>query len=258
MEASGTSGMKAAANGALNISIPDGWWCEAELLGENGWSIGRGEEYDDTRQQDIVESETFYDILEKEIAPMFYQRTGSGLPREWVGRVKTAIRTICPMFNSNRMLLEYVAQFYLPASHRRNTLCANEREHSLALTAWKSKVSACWDKIHVTNMESGPQEGLLYGSSLQVTAEVYLDELIDEDVMVEIYYGDVNRKGNIPEGKTVAMKCAKKLKSNVYRFEGAILCDKTGQQGFTVRVIPSHEDLGHRHETGLIAWALEK
>ncbi len=255
MEASGTSGMKAAANGALNISIPDGWWCEAEKLGENGWSIGRGETYDNTNEQDVVESETLYEILEKESVPMFYKRTAGGVPREWVRRMKTAIRTICPRFSSNRMLLEYAERFYIPFSKRRNDLRANDRVRALALTAWKQKVQRCWSKVHFAGVESGPMEGLPFGSHLQVTAEVCLDELTSDDVVVEIYYGDIDRRDQISNGKTVATECTKKLHDNVYRFEGAILCDKTGQQGFTVRVIPSHEDLGHRHETGLITWA---
>ena len=255
MEASGTSGMKAAANGALNISIPDGWWCEAELLGENGWTIGRGEKYRDTQEQDVVESETLYEILEKEVAPIFYERPSGGVPREWVKRLKTAIRTICPVFNSNRMLNEYTERFYLPASRRRNELRADERKRSRALTAWNKKVNACWSKVHFTGVESGPTDGLAFGSRLQVTAEVYLDQLTSDDVVVEIFYGDLDRKGTLPEGETVDIECTKQLANNVYRFEGAIPCERTGQQGFTVRVMPSHPDLAHRHDTGLITWA---
>jgi len=119
MEASGTSGMKAAANGALNISIPDGWWCEAENLGPNGWSIGKGERYDSTEEQDLVESEALYEILEQEVVPMFYDRGSDGLPREWISRMKSAIRTICPVFNTYRMVQEYTDRFYIPWSSRR-------------------------------------------------------------------------------------------------------------------------------------------
>ena len=255
MEASGTSGMKAAANGALNISIPDGWWCEAEKLGENGWSIGRGESYANPNEQDVVESEGLYEILEKEVVPIFYDRTSGGLPREWVSRVKTAIRTICPAFSSNRMVLEYGERFYIPFSKRRNDLRANNRERSLALTAWKQKVVRCWSKVHFKNVECGPTEGLPFGSNLQVTAEVCLDELTSDDVVVEIYYGDIDREDQIAKGRTVAIECTKQLDSKVYRFEGGIQCSKTGLQGFAMRVIPSHPDLGHRHETGLITWA---
>ena len=95
-----TSGMKSAANGGLNISIPDGWWCEAEGLGENGWSIGRGEMYENPDEQDVVESEMLYELLEQEIIPMFYERGTDDLPRRWVMRMKNAMRTINPVFNT--------------------------------------------------------------------------------------------------------------------------------------------------------------
>lgn len=255
LEASGTSGMKAAANGALNISIPDGWWCEAELLGENGWSIGRGETYEDPLEQDLVESQALYEILEKEVMPTFYERGRDGLPRKWIRLKKNAIRTICPVFSACRMVQEYTERFYMPCAERRSELRANARKRSSALTAWKEKVQQCWQEVHFVRVDSGPTEGLPFGSSLQVIAEIYLDKLTNDDVIVEIHYGDVDLFGQIPIGKTEPTECAKKLGDGVYRFEGALHCDKTGQQGFTVRVIPSHPDLAHKHETTLIKWA---
>lgn len=255
MEASGTSGMKAAANGALNISIPDGWWCEAELLGDNGWSIGKGEAYDSIEEQDLVESEALYDILEKEIVPIFYARGHDGLPREWIARMKSAIRTICPVFNTYRMVQEYADRCYIPCSIRRATLMENKRERAMSLSHWKDRVRSLWHQVNVVNVASGPTEGLPVGSSLQVSAEVYLGELTEKDVTVEMYYGDLSPNGQIPHGYTMEMMCAKSLGNGVFRFEGAILCKETGQQGFTIRVIPDHEDLAQKHETGLIVWA---
>ncbi len=255
LEASGTSGMKAAANGALNISVPDGWWCEAEGLGENGWSIGRGESYNDPNEQDLVESEALYEILDKEVAPLFYERGRDGLPRNWVARMKTAIRTICPVFNTNRMVAEYARRFYIPCTLRRESLRAASRKRSLALTAWKAKVQQAWGRVHFTDLHSGPTENLPYGSSLSVVAEVYLDTLVNDDVMVELFFGDVDPSGTIPKGETVTMKFVEDLGGNVYRFEGAILCENTGQQGFMARIVPAHPDLANKHETGLITWA---
>ncbi|MCX5759383.1 MAG: alpha-glucan family phosphorylase [Candidatus Hydrogenedentes bacterium] len=255
MEASGTSGMKAATNGALNISVLDGWWCEAESLGENGWSIGRGESYPDPAEQDHVESEALYEILEKEIVPMFYERTRDGLPRRWVARMKTAIRTICPVFNTNRMVQEYTERFYIPCTLRRNVLRGDKRKRSLALSAWKQKVEVCWERVHFANVTAGPTENLPYGSALAVTAEVYLDELTKDDVVVELYYGDIDLAGHIPKGKTVQMECAKGLGERKWQFAGAIPCDKTGRLGFMVRVIPNHRDLANKHETTHIVWA---
>jgi starch phosphorylase len=255
MEASGTSGMKASANGALNISVPDGWWVEAEGLGENGWSIGRGETYRDPDEQDRVESEALYEILEKEVVPLFYDRGRDGLPRHWVARMKNAIRTICPVFNTNRMVQEYTERFYLPCTARRAQLYSDGSARAKALAAWKQHIRRNWDKVRVASTESGPTEGLLYGSSLQVMAEVVLGKLSMEDVTVEIYYGDTNGSDHVIDGRTMRMECVKKLHDGVYRYEGAITCEKTGLQGFTVRVIPNHNDLAQKHETALVTWA---
>jgi starch phosphorylase len=255
MEASGTSGMKAAANGALNISVLDGWWCEAEGLGENGWSIGRGESYPDPNEQDLVESEALYEILEKEVVPIFYDRGRDGLPRKWLQRMKTAIRTICPVFNTNRMVQEYTERFYIPCTLRRAALRADKRQRSIALTTWKEKVLKNWSQVRILNVDSEPTENLLYGSSLTVYADVDLDSLDPDDVVVEILYGDIDATGNIRKGEVVTMRHTQVSTKNVYRFEGAIPCQKTGQQGFSVRVIPSHKDLANKHETGLITWA---
>jgi starch phosphorylase len=255
LEASGTSGMKAAANGVLNISIPDGWWCEAELLGENGWSIGRGETYDNPDEQDYVESQTLYEILEREVVPTFYDRGRDGLPRRWVERMKTAIRTICPVFNTHRMVEEYGELFYLPSTRRRNELRANDRERFRQLAAWKEKIRKSWDKVRFASVHSGPAESLPFGSSLSVTTEVFLHDLTPEDIIVEIYYGDVDAFGRLPAGKAIKMACAGKRDGGVYRFEGAVTCDKTGQLGFSLRVIPNHPDLAQKHETAMITWA---
>ena len=255
MEASGTSGMKAAVNGALNISIPDGWWCEAELMGDNGWSIGKGEHYDSTEEQDLVESEALYEILEKEVLPMFYARGSDGLAREWISRMKTAIRTICPVFNTYRMVQEYSDRFYTPLSNRRLDFRKDDRKLAGILAEWKERVQKAWAQVHFFNIESGPTEGLLVGSNLQVSAEIHLGDLESEDVTVEIYYGDLDPHGEILLGRTMEMSCAKTLGNGNYRFEGAIPCKDTGQQGFTLRIVPNHPDLAHKHETALITWA---
>ncbi|MCP4645683.1 MAG: glycosyltransferase family 1 protein [bacterium] len=255
LEASGTSGMKAAANGGLNISIPDGWWCEAMGLGENGWSIGRGETYANPDEQDVVESEALYELLEREIVPTFYDRTRDGVPRRWIGRMKSAIRTICPEFNTQRMVQEYADRFYLPATVRRATLRADNRARARALAEWKRRVRDSWDRVRVVKLESGATQGLLYGTTLEVEVEVALAGLTEDDVTVEVYYGALDRHDRIQNGRPVPMVFVETTGDDTHRFRGAIPCDKTGELGFTCRVVPSHEDLAHKHETHLITWA---
>lgn len=255
MEASGTSGMKAAVNGALNISIPDGWWCEAENLGPNGWSIGKGEEYETLEEQDEVESNALYEILEVEAAPLFYKKGVDGLPREWIARMKSSIGTIGPMFNTYRMVQEYCDRFYVPCAKRKFSLISNHRERALALAAWKANVREKWSHVSVGEVLSGETEGLPVGTSLEVTAEVHLAGLTHSDVLVETYYGSVDTLGNIQNGELAELAFAEDLGNGRARFKGAIHCERTGQQGFTVRVIPSHPDLFNKHELTLITWA---
>lgn len=254
MEASGTSGMKVAANGGLNISIPDGWWCEAETLGPNGWSIGKGESYASIEEQDLVESQALYEILEQEIVPMFYDRGRDGIPRAWISRMKCAIGTICPVFNTYRMVQEYADSFYVPCSVRRTRLRDKKRASALELAKWKQELAAAWPEVAIEAVESGPRH-LTFGESLSVTARIRLGALSSKDVLVEIFYGRLDPSGQVPSGAAVEMKCIENAGDGVYRFEGAIPCNKTGQLGFTVRVLPSHPELAQKHETALIKWA---
>ncbi|MFP4172392.1 MAG: alpha-glucan family phosphorylase [Candidatus Hydrogenedentota bacterium] len=254
LEASGTSGMKVAANGGLNISVPDGWWCEAEGLAENGWSIGRGESYEDPDEQDLVESEALYEILEAEVAPIFYERGRESVPRQWVRRMKAAMRSINPIFNTHRMVQEYADRFYLPAATRRLELRADNRARSKALADWKRKVRQAWSDVAISNIESGATENIQFGETLTVQADVTLKALTPDDVTVEVYYGDLDPEGRILNGRTAEMNSVDGGPKGATRYEGHIPCEKTGQQGFMVRVVPSHPDLANKHETRLITW----
>ncbi len=250
-EASGTSGMKAAANGVLNLSILDGWWAEA-YAPEFGWAIGRGEEYDDLVYQDAVESAALYNVLEKEVVPLFYTRGRDGLPRGWIGKMKAAMRSLAPFFNTNRMVAEYTRSFYLPAAERYWHLTEDGAERAQEFAAWKRKVRDNWPSIRVSGVEAA-QDSLKVGDVLNIRALIYLGQLTPDDVIIQLYQGTVDDRGDVPEGASIKME-AKGFQDGVYTFEGAIPCLNSGRFGFAVRVLPNHRDLVDPFEPGLIIW----
>jgi len=254
MEASGTSGMKASANGALNISIPDGWWCEAEDLGDNGWSIGHGEDYASTEEQDDVESQAMYEILEREVAPIFYQRGTDGLPREWIRRMKEAIRTIVPFFNTSRMVQNYTERYYIPLSIRREKFIAGDAAKALALADWKQRIADAWPQVRVVSFDAEERSGLPVSTEVSVHAEVQLGSLKPGDVLVEVYHGALDVRGKVPAGKCAEMTPGEDLGNGTWRYRGKFRCEATGKRGFSVRVVPNHADLREKHETALITW----
>ncbi|MFH1007931.1 MAG: alpha-glucan family phosphorylase [Candidatus Latescibacterota bacterium] len=252
-EASGTSGMKAALNGAINMSILDGWWDEAYQT-DIGWAIGKREIYQDPVFQDMVESNAVYKMLEKEVIPMFYERGADKLPRRWIARMKASIRALSPMFDTDRMVYEYYEKLYRPSCHRSKQLSADHFARAKALAAWKSRVRAHWQTIRISNVVSDA-DNLKVGSLVAVRADVYLGELTPGDVSVQIYHGRVDPQDEIVAGEGIALKVIESKGEGVHRFEGAILCTASGLHGYSVRVVPAHEDLDSPFAMNLIAWA---
>jgi starch phosphorylase len=198
-EASGTSGMKAAANGVLNMSIPDGWWEEGYST-EAGWAIGRGEIYDDLDHQDEVESQVIYELLEKEIVPLFYTRSGDGLPRGWTAKMKAAITRLAPVFNTDRMLMEYTDKYYLPAGSHYLAM-QSDGAAGQGLAAWKARVRENWAHVRVKNVEADTLPEVCVSAEFEVRARVHLGSLLPDDALVQLYSGRVNQKGEIEDGQ---------------------------------------------------------
>ncbi|MBD3182370.1 alpha-glucan family phosphorylase [Candidatus Poribacteria bacterium] len=253
-EASSTSGMKAAANGGINMSVLDGWWDEA-YKPEIGWAIGHGENYSDEAYQDKVESEAIYEMLEKEVVPLFYNVGNNSLPRKWIQLMKASMASICPMFNTNRMVHEYIEQFYHPSAYNAKILTADNFAKAKEQSKWKTFIKLNWSSVRIDNVDMENVSEIKVGNQVKVKAQVYLGVLNPEDVDVEIYKGTVDSQGEITNASIISMNCSESHGEDRYTFEGNIKCDSSGLHGYTVRILPRHGELSNPHELGLILWS---
>lgn len=256
LEASGTSGMKAAMNGVIHCSILDGWWAEAANP-EVGFSIGRGEHYEgDEKARDLIEARALYQVLESQMIPEFYDRDEGGIPRRWVERMKNCLKQLGPFFNTHRMLIEYSKKFYFQAHNAAARLADNNMQQARELADHMDRYRHLWHQVHVVDVSSqaGSQSPVSVRALVRVNARVALGDLTAEEVTVQLYHGQVNSLGELESTEAVPMRYEKDLGSGTHSFTGTFAPTQSGQHGYSVRVLPNDDRLVTPFVPGLITW----
>jgi starch phosphorylase len=257
LEACGTSGMKAALNGGLNLSVRDGWWDECSD-GANGWDIPSADGMSDEGRRDDLEAAALYELLGKTVAPLFYDRDADGLPRRWLEMVRHTLRTLGPRLQAARMVREYVTALYVPAARASKDL-ATGGEGAFAgardLASWRHHVVKAWQNVRIEHVEAEAAEPRL-GSRLAVRASVALGELTAADVAVELVCGRVGDDDEITDASCTTLlpdpPQAPASPGSAVRYAGEAVLGCAGPFGYTVRVLPSHPLLDTRAELGLV------
>ncbi|MEW6696709.1 MAG: alpha-glucan family phosphorylase [Bacillota bacterium] len=251
LEASGTSGQKAAVNGVINCSILDGWWPEV-YNGENGFAVGTERDYQNEEVQDREDANALFDLLEQVIVPYYYRRV-EGVPREWVRRMKDCLATIPWKFSTERMVKEYTQRFYLKAALRGKAFSADQCRLAGEIQGFKRFLLENWHQVNFRSVQVQQPAVMRENAEIFVQAEISLGPIQPQDVVVEVVYGKVSDHG-LDKVVLMPMNLHQAVGESVYQYATSIVLIR-GTSGYTLRVRPNNENFVHQFELPLVKWA---
>jgi starch phosphorylase len=251
-EASGTSGMKVVPNGGLNCSVLDGWWDEG-FDPSVGWAIGDRTQSIDEGHQDWLDSVALYGLIENEIAPLFYHRVDGGVPKGWVQMMKRSIKKLAPEFSTSRMVRDYTTTSYAPAAEAYLRLIDNGLARATSAREWRDRVRDAWGQVRVVNVSDSARVVNSMGGRIDLRAQVALGSLTPEDVRVQAVVGKIGPNRELTQTSPQDLALGSGV-DGLYNYEGSIVAEIPGYQGYTVRVVPKHEDVSVPNELSLVAW----
>ena len=258
LEASGTSGQKAAINGVINFSVQDGWWAEGYNQ-KNGWSIGTTAEYQDYDKQDEDDSQSLYNVLENKIIPMYYNKGENGYSEEWVNMMKNCIASIAGKFSTARMLQDYLAKLYIPVCNLGNEYY-QDLENVIGFEEWKKVVSKQWKNIKISQSENNYNDATIDAGN-KITVECFVelpnDLIKTDDIEVQVYYGKITEQGVVDDIEITNMELEKGKEKDKYKYVANIELKSGGDYGYTFRVIPKNKMLLDSTNLNLIKWINE-
>jgi starch phosphorylase len=251
LEASGTSGEKAAINGVINLSVMDGWWGEG-YNGENGWAIYPHSHRVQKEERDKGEADDLFNLLEDEIIPMYFDQGNHGYSHDWVRMSKESMKSCIPRFNAARMVMDYVKEFYAPAQAQFRRFAENESQPARELASWKKKIHQHWSSVNIERVDD-QQEQIKTGNSLTVKVSAYLNGLDPDDVKLECLVGKLQDTGKLDRREAYSFDYTG-TEDDRHMFELKLQPDMPGLNHYRIRIYPYHRLLSHPFEVGYMLW----
>lgn len=256
LEASGTSGEKAGLNGVINFSVLDGWWFEG-YNGNNGWAIGDDTEYTNYELQDTADSQSIYNVLENEIIPLYYEKDTDGdkLNNKWIKKMKESIKTVGGVYNTGRMIVDYLDRLYIPQINRINSPEYTPEKISEYIT-WEKEIRQKWGNIRITPNGNLDELVVNAGNKINLSCKVSLGDVDSNSVIVEVYCGKIDSNGKMVNSQFKEMDLTNDLGNNEFEYSTEMVINNGGNYGYTFRVLPKHDLLISKHDLSLCSWLM--